>query len=71
MPATQALDASPILPSLDDVQRDHVMHVLEACHGVRTHAARVLHIDRKTLYRMLKRYELRLSIEDCDSTPRL
>jgi transcriptional regulator of acetoin/glycerol metabolism len=69
MPATDFLDASPILPSLDDVQRDYVMHVLEVCRGIRTHAARVLQIDRKTLYRMLKRYELRLSVRACGSAP--
>lgn len=61
MPATDMLESAPPLPSLEAVQREHVLHVLEACHGVRTRAARILMIDRKTLYRMLKRYEVRLS----------
>jgi len=71
MAAPRFLEIPLILRTLDDVQREHVMRVLEACHGVRTVAARVLQIDRKTLYRMLKRYEVRRSAQPGDSAPQL
>jgi transcriptional regulator of acetoin/glycerol metabolism len=44
------------LATLADVTRDHVLSVLEACGGRRTLAATVLKIDRKTIYRMLRRW---------------
>ena len=46
----------PELPPLDDVLRVHALHVLEVCQGNRRYAANVLGIDRKTLYRMLRRW---------------
>ena len=64
MSSSRAAVDPPTLPSLADVQRDHIVRVLDACHGIRTLAARVLRIDRKTLYRMLKRYDVRLSVPD-------
>ena len=47
--------AIPLAP-LADVTRDHVLMVLEACGGRQTLAATVLKIDRKTIYRMLRRW---------------
>ena len=44
------------LATLADVTRDHVLMVLEACGGRQTLAATVLKIDRKTIYRMLRRW---------------
>ena len=44
------------LAPLADVTRDHVLTVLEACGGRQTLAASVLKIDRKTIYRMLRRW---------------
>jgi two-component system response regulator HydG len=41
---------------LDDVERQYILHVMEATGGNRTHAARILGLDRKTLYRKLKQY---------------
>ena len=38
---------------LREVERRYVLHVLEMCGGNRTEAARVLGLDRKTLYRKL------------------
>jgi transcriptional regulator of acetoin/glycerol metabolism len=46
----------PDLPGLDEVLREHVLHVLEACGGNGRKAARILDIDRKTLYSMLRRW---------------
>ncbi len=46
------------LTSLDEVRRRHVTQVLEHCHGNRTNAAKILHLDRKTLYRKLVRWGL-------------
>jgi dTMP kinase len=42
--------------TLDEVAREHVRRVLDACHDNRTNAARVLGVDRKTLARMLQRW---------------
>ncbi len=46
------------LVSLDEVRRRHVTLVLEHCNGNRTNAAKILHLDRKTLYRKLVRWGL-------------
>jgi DNA-binding NtrC family response regulator len=47
---------NPTLITLDEVDRRHIMHVVEMCGGNRTNAAQVLDIDRKTLYRKLLRW---------------
>jgi transcriptional regulator with PAS, ATPase and Fis domain len=44
------------LLTLEEVERRHVVRVLEACHGNRTDAAKILGLDRKTLYRKLLRW---------------
>ena len=46
------------LVSLDEVRRRHVTQVLDHCNGNRTNAAKILHLDRKTLYRKLVRWGL-------------
>jgi two-component system, NtrC family, response regulator AtoC len=48
--------ANQELLTLEEVERRHVLLVLEACHGNRTDAAKVLGLDRKTLYRKLLRW---------------
>jgi DNA-binding protein Fis len=50
--------ANADLLSLDEIRRRHVTAVLEHCHGNRTNAAKILHLDRKTLYRKLVRWGL-------------
>jgi two-component system response regulator HydG len=42
--------------TLDDIERAHILRVLDECGGNQTHAAQVLDIDRVTLYNKLKRY---------------
>ena len=42
--------------SLDDVERAHILRVLEECGGNQSRAAEVLDIDRVTLHHKLKRY---------------
>ena len=44
------------LLTLEEVERRHVLRVLEACDGNRTDAAKILGLDRKTLYRKLLRW---------------
>ena len=46
------------LPSLDEVERRYLLHVLKAVGGNRTRAAEVLGIDRRTLYRMAERFRI-------------
>jgi two-component system response regulator HydG len=51
-------DDPTLLPPLDEVERRYILRVLEVCEGHRTAAARVLGLDRKTLYRKLRAYGL-------------
>jgi DNA-binding NtrC family response regulator len=48
------------LPSLDELERRYLIHVLQAVGGSRTRAAEVLKIDRRTLYRMAERFGINL-----------
>ena len=43
-------------PSLDDVERAHILKTLEACDWNQTRAAKILDIDRVTLYNKIKKY---------------
>ena len=51
------------LPPLDELERRYLLHVLEAAGGNRTRAAEILHIDRRTLYRMAERFGIKLNDE--------
>ena len=44
---------SELVP-LQEIERRYIDHVLRACDGNKTKAAKVLGLDRKTLYRKLK-----------------
>lgn len=44
------------LPTVSQLERDYIIGVLEAVAGNKTRAARVLGLDRRTLYRKLDRY---------------
>ena len=48
------------LPTLDELERRYLLHVLEAAAGSRTRAAEMLGIDRRTLYRMAERFGIPL-----------
>ncbi|SDP39130.1 sigma-54-dependent transcriptional regulator [Desulforhopalus singaporensis] len=45
------------LISLEEMERRYIMYVLKTTGGNRTLAARIMGVDRKTLYRKLQRYE--------------
>ena len=49
--------ATTELMSLEEVDRRHILRVIEHCQGNRTNAAQMLEIDRKTLYRKLRQWE--------------
>jgi two-component system response regulator HydG len=51
-----AADQPEELVSLDEVERRYILRVLQAVHGNKAQAARILGLDRKTLYRKLERY---------------
>jgi DNA-binding NtrC family response regulator len=51
------------LPTLDELERRYLLHVLRAVEGNRTRAAEVLGIDRRTLYRMAERFSIELATE--------
>ena len=44
------------LVSLEEIQRQYILHVLERLNGNMSRAAELLEIDRRTLYRMLERF---------------
>ena len=49
------------LPTLDDLERRYLLHVLDAANGNRTRAAEILGVDRRTLYRMAERFGIALT----------
>jgi DNA-binding NtrC family response regulator len=52
----QNLSSNPLeLPSMEEVEERHIRRVLTAVGGNKTLAAKVLKLDRRTLYRKLKR----------------
>jgi DNA-binding NtrC family response regulator len=60
MPASTATGKQPAtaddLLSLDDLERLHILRVLEACAGQKTRAAAILGINRTTLWKKLRHY---------------
>jgi DNA-binding NtrC family response regulator len=51
----------PAGETLEDVERAHILKTLEVCHWNQSRAARVLKIDRVTLYNKIKKYGFRKS----------
>jgi DNA-binding NtrC family response regulator len=56
--------------SLDEIERAHILHVLEECNGNQSRAAEVLGIDRVTLHHKLKRYGWTRNAEGREKGPR-
>ncbi len=55
--ATSAVEADEsVLVPMEDIERRHILRVLRAVGGHRTQAAKILGLDRKTLYRKLEGY---------------
>ena len=46
------------VPSLDELERTHILRVLELCEGQKTKAASMLGINRTTLWKKLRQYGL-------------
>jgi len=44
------------IPSLDELERAHILRVLELCEGQKTKAAALLGINRTTLWKKLRQY---------------
>jgi len=51
------------LPSLDELERRYILHVLDATGSNRKRTAEILGINRKTLYRMAARFEVELGLQ--------
>jgi transcriptional regulator with PAS, ATPase and Fis domain len=52
-------EPAPALGSLEEMERRHIGEVLRSTGGNVSHAARILDIDRATLYHKMKKYQLR------------
>jgi two-component system response regulator HydG len=48
-------DPAELLP-MEEIERRYILHVLDSVEGNKSTAARILGLDRKTLYRKLKQY---------------
>jgi DNA-binding NtrC family response regulator len=55
--------------TLEDMERTHILRVVEECGGNQSHAADVLDIDRVTLYHKLKKYGWTRTPLDRDKKP--
>ena len=49
------------LPTLDELEKRYLLHVVEVAEGNRTKAAKIMGIDRRTLYRMAARFGVPLA----------
>jgi DNA-binding NtrC family response regulator len=55
--AAASRDETARFPSLDELERHHILSALERCRGNRTHAARLLGISARTLRNKLHQFE--------------
>jgi two-component system, NtrC family, response regulator AtoC len=63
-PETSEPDDNGGLVSLEDVERHHIAEVLRRAGDNVTQAARILGIDRVTLYNKIRKYQLRKDVEE-------
>jgi DNA-binding NtrC family response regulator len=56
LPAGEVAGEDTGLLALEEIERRHILKVLQRCGGNRTQAARILRVDPKTLYNKLKAY---------------
>ena len=54
----------PDTPSLEEVKKRYVLHVLQLTGGNVSATARILNVDRRSLYRMLARYKIEPYLKD-------
>jgi DNA-binding NtrC family response regulator len=54
----KAFQATNANPSLEEIEKNHILRVLKESNGNQTKASQILGIDRKTLYLKLKKYGL-------------
>jgi DNA-binding NtrC family response regulator len=63
-PIVAASDDPADLISLEELEHRYINHILKATSGNKTIAARILGLDRKTLYRKIEKYKIEI-----DSAP--
>jgi DNA-binding NtrC family response regulator len=54
--AASATNGSGVPKKLEDIEKEHILHVLEETNWNQTRAAELLDIDRVTLHHKIKRY---------------
>ena len=57
--------------TLEDIEREHILRILEECGGNQTRAAEMLDIDRVTLHNRLKRYGWSRNPAECKNESKL
>jgi transcriptional regulator with GAF, ATPase, and Fis domain len=55
-------------PTLEEIKKRYIRHLLTSTHGNVVRAAAILDVDRRSLYRMIARYQLRTAAchQECD-----
>ncbi len=56
LPHDSNLNTDDVLVTVEEIERRHILMVLQSVKGHRTQASQILGLDRKTLYRKLERY---------------
>ncbi|MBU0768497.1 MAG: sigma-54-dependent Fis family transcriptional regulator, partial [Proteobacteria bacterium] len=46
------------LPTLEEQEKNYIKWVLDKCEGNKTKAAKIMNIDRVSLWRKIKRYDM-------------
>ncbi len=57
--STPGIELTDKIPSLEELEREHIRRILEITHGNKNRTAAILHIHRDTLYRKLRKYNLK------------